>query len=369
MLDRLPFELLRLVLEHLAPLNYTPKQYEDRRSDLKSCSLVGRAFQHLAAPMLAEVLRVAVPGPWQGVEVPAALSPAARGKLVKLLVFTGHSQELSARVEEYVQAVAQLCPLAVEVRVLEMQVFKLDWLAGMIRLKHLVLYGWGLEVHPPSTAAFSSLIELSIRAGPLAPAFFDCFLSPSTTPHLRALGFRHAKCIASVHSALPLPALPTELLEQLDVLSLDVDDPPGALLSSMAQAPSLLLSCHAVHEGTASIWQNARHLAVCFYGQGDRIDFDNGPWNLVWATLALLHSSLPNCPFLELLILPHFLHPFDILDDARRADVWRLLDAAGEREIKVVFEDEGVWEVDSLISRVFWRRRLAEKARMRTRNE
>ncbi|GAA5929719.1 hypothetical protein JCM10213_002766 [Rhodosporidiobolus nylandii] len=94
MLDRLPIELLAVILRLAAPLDYTPELYKERRATLRSCCLVSKRTHDLAQPMLPDVFVV------EGEEDAEMLEPRAAG--VRLLILRGEadvSPELNARVD------------------------------------------------------------------------------------------------------------------------------------------------------------------------------------------------------------------------------------------------------------------------------
>ena len=59
--DLLPLELIRHIIEQLAPLEYTQETYQERKRTLYSTCLICRLFRELAQPLLFETINVADP--------------------------------------------------------------------------------------------------------------------------------------------------------------------------------------------------------------------------------------------------------------------------------------------------------------------
>jgi len=56
--DLLPLELIRSIIEHLAPLEYDNSTYTSRQRTLFSTCLVSRLFRNLAQPLLFEIMEI-----------------------------------------------------------------------------------------------------------------------------------------------------------------------------------------------------------------------------------------------------------------------------------------------------------------------
>lgn len=56
--DLLPLELIRHIIEQLAPSEYNQRMYGERKKSLYSTCLVSRLFQKLAQPLLFEIIEI-----------------------------------------------------------------------------------------------------------------------------------------------------------------------------------------------------------------------------------------------------------------------------------------------------------------------
>ena len=87
--DLLPLELIRHIIEQLAPLEYDQKTYQDRRRSLCSTCLVSRLFRKLAQPLLFEVLYISSRD-WLKDVLETGCSDSVKRLLGKTRMVTGH---------------------------------------------------------------------------------------------------------------------------------------------------------------------------------------------------------------------------------------------------------------------------------------
>ncbi|GAA6029583.1 hypothetical protein JCM8097_000949 [Rhodosporidiobolus ruineniae] len=302
MLDRLPVELVRLVLDHLAPLDYTRERYKDRRSDLRSCCLINRTLRPLAQPLLVEVFEVRTE------KDASQLATADKGSRVKLLVLVGTEEDPLSDSVDLVTAVAS-CPCISELRILEAGEFELDWLNSLPRLQHFIVVGCEL-VRPSQSSTFPSLLEISICGASLPDAFFDFLPTKSSTPALRALGLAS---LSRLDDDICPPFGWPSLNQQLDVYSLD--------------------ACDTLEHEVKQLLDPALTL----------LDF-------------CLGYNLPSNP-------PTAKAPTRLTDQQLQDAVNDMLKLLREKDVEVVWEKQANWSYESLISPAFWHRRREHRAR------
>ncbi|GAA6029635.1 hypothetical protein JCM8097_000976 [Rhodosporidiobolus ruineniae] len=346
MLDRLPVKLLRLVLEQLAPLTYSVATYEPRRELLRSCSLVNRSMCRIAQSMLLEVVEVVDAA--DAAKLAVVVSGETRGSKVRLLVVgSEYGEPFDVHVDP--GKVVRLCPNAVELRIIKVGWFCLEWLEQMSNLRHLVISG-PLELSPPSPT-FPSLVSLSICDAEVSSAFFSRIATPVSTPNLRSLGLASLTDYSG-REFVP-PALPQDLLDHLDVLSLDSTG-SGPLVTAMERSPALLLDLNYNRNDSLPASLQAVRL------HGDTPDPNAAqPFE---DHLMRFSSSLPQLPSLAVVVLPTYLKNSRVMYKNVRLAMRQLLDALENRKIKIIWEDEADWTAESLVSPAFLRHRREETA-------
>ena len=92
--DLLPLELIRSIIEQLAPLEYTQETYQDRQRSLCSTCLVSRLFRSLAQPLLSKVIEVDTrqTSKWLG-QIIESTQGFATIRAVEILVLKAESSE------------------------------------------------------------------------------------------------------------------------------------------------------------------------------------------------------------------------------------------------------------------------------------
>ncbi|GAA6041856.1 hypothetical protein JCM8097_004509 [Rhodosporidiobolus ruineniae] len=372
MLDRLPVELLRLVLEHLAPLDYIPERYKDRRRDLRSCCLVSRTVRGLAQPLLAEVYAVDNEGEvWDEATM---VDLAARGSSVQLLVFNGYGayQEQLSDDNRGLKPLLKLCPNLVELRVCDVPTLRLEWLATPCKLRRLLVSDTTL--YPTAKVTYPSLRELSLAGTRQSHDSFDSFLTPASTPSLRALALAHPESSEVFGSPFPLPILAPALLEHLDILAVEGVVQTDAFLKASAGSPSLVVIIRFADElsklaksGCTQVACKLDALAVLLppeEGDDESGDLADDDLTGLRDELAHLSSLLPSSPSLKLLTLHDFARPARITHSTLRAAMIDFLENLKRHDVEVFWEEDDEVE-DSLISPALWRRKREEKARAR----
>ncbi|GAA6039079.1 hypothetical protein JCM8097_005309 [Rhodosporidiobolus ruineniae] len=358
MLGRLPVELLIPILRQLAPLAYSPVSYKQRRADLRSCCLVSRTFRVLAQPLLEEVF--AVDTVEDADDLAVVVDGAKRGSKVRLLVLVG---EETGPLDNWValENLTKVCPNVVDLRIRHAREFRLDWLAGMPNLRHLVVSNCTL--FPPADTTFPSLIELSICDADVPSTFLDTS-SIASTPHLVAMGLSYVR--PTEVGPQRFCELSQPILDRLEALSLDSMDDAWALRARVTApppppAPSLILDVclsrlSEATEGGAKYPARAVRLYLAVINIGpEAVQF-----RLVKNIATFRCYFL--VPPLKLVILPHKLKRGALSADLV-AEVDKMLAVAAQKGIEVIWEDEPDYEYESLVSPAFWRRRREERAR------
>ncbi|GAA5823716.1 hypothetical protein JCM11251_000739 [Rhodosporidiobolus azoricus] len=222
MLDRLPPELLGLVVECAAPLDYSPTTYKKRRTTLRNLSLVCRYLREIAQPMLPEVF-VAEPSSLH------LLSQPEFGAAVKLL-FVSILQPAA------LATVLGQCPAVVELRVY-LSALRVDRLAFLPELRRLTLHQAVLylppEITPPTVPL---LLELSLSDTKADPANLYQLLDSRFLPSLRAIALEGVKRRTDDCSSWRIDET---YGAQLEIFAVDVDaykecDPSILSLNSLA---------------------------------------------------------------------------------------------------------------------------------------
>ncbi|GAA6029572.1 hypothetical protein JCM8097_000944 [Rhodosporidiobolus ruineniae] len=245
--------------------------------------------------------------------------------------------------------VVELCPSFVELRLHGVGEFELDWLAGM--------------------STFPALVELSLCDTHVPADLFSLFPSPSSTPNLRAFGLAYP--ISDDNTVEEsLQGLSKEFLSGLEVISLDVGDDAVSLRARVASFPSLILDVSPPFFNinkpslTASKPATLRFFTSCDFSTASSgsSDGDAAAAEAIEG-VSTLCSCLHSFPTTKLLILPSFLQPAKLANDAVLSAVRQLLATVEKAGIEVVWEDQAEWDFESLISPAFWRRRREERAR------
>ncbi|BGP15100.1 hypothetical protein JCM10213v2_003055 [Rhodosporidiobolus nylandii] len=333
MLDRLPVELLSLVLRLAAPLDYTPELYKERRATLRSCCLVSRPLRELAQPMLAEVAAV------RNQKDVKELAVEREGRSIHEAV------ELLAvhKIEETVSPGPEFCP-----RVTELRFYKV----GGVGLDNLgTTYGNFMPVFP-------NLVELSLGGVIVPPDVLDSLLSLQHTPSLRILGITSVQ-LPNDTSDIYLPEFPDELLSRLDILGLDLEDGwQDVQLQQLRSKTTLLVDCELGESSmAANVFFQSLPLFVRFYlcpadlPEAADIGYEaavlDDALNQLERTTDLV-SNLSSPPHIKVLILPSRL-PFPFAANVELALALKQLATACEEKGIEVKRDDLDWTCQSLI--------------------
>ncbi|GAA5823643.1 hypothetical protein JCM11251_000708 [Rhodosporidiobolus azoricus] len=353
MLDRLPVELVELIIRQAAPLNYDTQMYKARRKLLKSCCLVNRTLRQVAQPMLTEVVEV------DGLPTASHAYPLGMAGQVRLLAIVKRDAEM----------VVQACANLVDLRLVKVaEEFDLGLLAGSPHLKRLLL-----ERSPffcPDDLVLQSLVELSFR-GDIYWSFYETYtdlnslLHPSQVPSLRALAI--ALCTGdSWADDYKLPVFRPSLLKQLEMLSIDLGDITVERLTSLHPAPTL---CNIY-------WAELEHLCAVphlppflhIYDLDHLGGAEDREEDLDWAIEALrnvrhftshledLSRLSPPRRDLRLLVLSAALRP----DEPKQYHLIRrmilaLLKVCQTLEVEVLWNHEPYEHGSSMVSSALWR--------------
>lgn len=233
----------------------------------------------------------------------------------------------------------------------------------------------GSRLDCPSNLVFRNLVELSMKSCSVE----GTFPSIESTPRLRAYGERGDFFKGQ-------RTLPLDLVQQLDLLSLTVED--FDLLDELnACSPNIFVLDYTLdrdnesgeddEDDDAPLWplpppSRAVHAIRLLPDASDEPDGACDASQLTEADLVHAHYSLrlfleylrllPSPSPLRIVYLADTLYPFATgsLDVGRAVEETVLL--CEEKGIEVEWEKEGDWGWDSLISRKFWRRRRRERA-------
>ncbi|GAA5970533.1 hypothetical protein JCM11641_007342 [Rhodosporidiobolus odoratus] len=347
MLDRLPVELLSLVLHLATPLDCTPSFYQERRATLRSCSLVSKEMRQLAQPMLPEVFAAEVDEDVKVLNV--RLGNTRRGSGVKLLVLLGEQDLLSRNSYDDLLGI---CPMIVELRFVRVDGIDLSWLRLSARLAHLIISAGTLRHNKPGP--IPSLSKLSICATqPYDDGILEHLLLPEITPKLRAFGMSSVVDPFTFDS-LPLPKFPSALTERLAVLSVDILDSHVEEAVSSVRPGALLVDCAI---------SNLRYMREPLYPALRLYSFTDEPVIEAALDVEADHLSdftarlrLDQARYLELLILPAALRAAPTVTSSFGRALESLVRLCESVGVEVVWEEEGDWQYQSLISPFFWRR-------------
>ncbi|GAA6039088.1 hypothetical protein JCM8097_005314 [Rhodosporidiobolus ruineniae] len=239
MLDRLPVELLRLVLEHLAPLSFTGAEYRRRQSTLAACCVVARTFREVAQPLLRQAVLVGGEDAFEDVESVEAIEAA----LVVDPQIVAQAHVLTAL---YVERTAllrlgQRLSKLDEVRIRGHEdIFDAGDLARCFpSLRHIALDEVVLSC-AALTGSFRFLRSLDLRHAHTTCDTLKTILSPVMTPSLGALRLASLNDDASfTYRTLMLDLSSCTHLERLDLVQLNVDHDTVALFPSSLAVPLL----------------------------------------------------------------------------------------------------------------------------------
>ncbi|BGP15124.1 hypothetical protein JCM10213_006543 [Rhodosporidiobolus nylandii] len=353
MLDRLPIELLSLVLRLATPLDYSPELYKERRETLRNCCLVSRRMRELAQPMLPEV--------FEATKEEVALLSAHDGKAecVRLLVM--HASGVTA---EMVARQIMACPRLTELRITRHDAkLELGVLSGLPSLRSLVL--GSVRIHPTPLTPLRSLTELSLCGSYINRSTLDVLLSSFITPALSALGLAAISPSSSPGTVSQeyIPDLPVALLARLDVLSIDHYDLPDIEVLKRDDLVPVLLDYGLPQSGSPTEPPPPSSFSLRLYFDADAILDDLNPYfefdiaDGIQGELAALGDGFAgstNLASSRVLILPNDL-PFNQSSALGRA-LEAFSQACAHSGIEVVEEKQADWPRESLISPWFWRR-------------
>ncbi|GAA5897216.1 hypothetical protein JCM6882_001818 [Rhodosporidiobolus microsporus] len=269
MLDRLPTELLALIIRHacpLPPLSVTDGAYTERRCNLRAFSLVNRRFRAVAQPLLPEVFV-----PVRSGEAEVVLDRRVEGARVRDLRLK-LGGEIAARGAEIVQACTNTRVVHLEKPLGDRSPgVSLSCMSTLSNLVDLSLHGLSFpEDH--EAPLFPSLQTLSLYGTSLLPAALNTLISSTHTPRLRHLALsavhsiedRSDSSAAGVASGgvFAIPAS-VDFLERLDLVIFDARDPlphggPSSPSSSSSDSgstggPLVLLTCPVLALGNRSL--------------------------------------------------------------------------------------------------------------------
>ncbi|BGP15083.1 hypothetical protein JCM10213_002772 [Rhodosporidiobolus nylandii] len=351
MLDRLPLELLALVLRLSAPLDYSSLLYPERRQTLRICCLVSPRMRELAQPMLPEVFFAEEK---EDVEL-----AQVKGENVKLLVLNGAGDQLSAK-SGRVQAILEACSQVMEVRLLFVQL-DLGCLASLPELRRLIVHGGTLT--GDRSDAFPCLAELSLNNLYMGQEVLQHVLTSTTTPRLRAFG------MSSINDPkqdvfLSLPRANQHLPKRLFCLAVEVSENPS-LADDVLAYEGLLVSCE-LREGEVKTLLAQSSLPAYI-----RLTFDasidvlsHRDCQSVVAALRILSSRLKHVfaaassPPFRSLFLPTALHPARTQLGELAKAVATLVKACRAADVEAVWPSRSYPAVhDSLTPSWFWKHR------------
>ncbi|GAA5896799.1 hypothetical protein JCM6882_005039 [Rhodosporidiobolus microsporus] len=356
----LPPELVRDILELLAPEDAYANDYRQAQDQLRRCCLVSQAFRALAQPLLWRAVHIASTEGSAAFQAAVAAESALSTHVRTVKVRSKPSESDTGLVE-----VVRRLPRVMDLKVVVFSPDEINWNRGELpdfsghkALQHLTLSGFTISTlssHPPPSLVTLSLDISGIRLEPLAQ-----LLSPSTTPALRAVYFGTIPLSPGVMPRAPFllePAL-TRRLDvvhvssfSLDFLLLDftqptpiltAEDPLNALVERRIVTGAEYLRLE--HPGILEEWETLNE----DYTEALCQSFD-GLAQAISTSSVLRAVSLP----------PSFL-PSSSMPERIRLRWHGVVQALWEKEVDFVWRAEG--EADG-VDRRFWRYLQKKKGR------
>ncbi|BGP15273.1 hypothetical protein JCM10213_008305 [Rhodosporidiobolus nylandii] len=347
MLDRLPIELLELILRFAAPLVYNYALCEERRETLRSCCLTSQRMRAVAQPMLPEVFAAR-----KREEHVEALEAGGRGRQVKVLIYNGqyHREEEAG----WLHRILAACRCVRDLRLFH-AVLDLKWLEPLSEMRRVILWGGGIRLTDPATA-LPQLEELSMTDTASVPEDFRLLLRGHCLAALQSFSAQGLSCDEAAFSS----ALSSGFFNDLKLIVLSADDLARLPSSFPHPDPSrVLLTLDPVppsSEFTPPF--KPVHLSLC---PRDIVeDLVDTP-----ARLVAVRSFLPALSQHTIcnLGVPDFLHPSRTLPSKLASLRRELLKACADNKIRVVWTARRTsW--DSMVPPEF-RAVLAEEAALR----
>ncbi|BGP15586.1 hypothetical protein JCM10213_005380 [Rhodosporidiobolus nylandii] len=355
MLDRLPVDLLSLILRLAAPPTTRRKEYYARQATLRSLTLTCKRLDEVARPILWEVVRL------ETFEQAKRLKEADQGGARRtgtrrLKLIDGHY------VLDLTAAMVSLEELWLEKVRGGLSLFNL---CGLTSLKRLVLLD--LELTTPAAPPFFPHLEaLSLCSLRTTPSILYSFLRSETLPALRALVLNR---LQTPDSAMPFcPFLPHTLVSALDILELSPDVLEHALRDSLHGVNLLFPISSLLNLDFAFPSPRRFHLVPPLCRWLTYPGHEADPYRI--SLYRFLLSAFTVAPGPHLLVLPFELHPFHRPSDGSEFSIFRdnVLRLCYAQQIRVLWTPEQDAEEVGVVPCVeFWR--LVRKKREAERRE
>ncbi|BGP39299.1 hypothetical protein JCM10449v2_003237 [Rhodotorula kratochvilovae] len=348
MLDRLPDELVLLVVEELAPAPLVLKGYHEAQNTLKALCLTARRYRRLAQPVLwrnlvfTDLRRSAKLVQLQGVDT-------MRDHVRNLLVYFSRPREDGLAPSIELDRVYAILPLLPNLAGLRLDGSNLFWRRDCLELAklrtghHLRLLSL-VELDCVGAATLPQLEQLHLYSITIEPADLARWLDSAYLPQLVALylGDLHEPRIGPRYSHSPH----SHFLAQLDVVhTVDVKTVRAADKATPPSPPVALLSSHP--------WADFPRHVMIVWGAGD--DPDPVPYCLHrWAD-QLDEAAAPFRPREpSSLWLPHAIRTVAAGFPAAQSALEELGEACARAGRRLMWW-EGELGEGELVSHEFWR--------------
>jgi hypothetical protein len=401
MTPQLPTELIIRIIHLVAPLDYSPIFYLERRRILRCLSLVSKTFCAVAQPMLPQVYSVGMKKDLRHLK--HVVGGQKRGEQIRLLavapklVFDKDADELVNSIE--MEDIVEACPGVIDFRLSGGGEFHLQVLSRLTSkplfcfpvfrekltprrtdLRRLIIHctpDADVYLHSLSSGiTLPSLVELSLSMIQFDSKFWKGFPSARSTPQLRALGVSYSddgmEALSADGASLP----------RLDIFQLKpYDTSPSHVVSTPSVLP--LLNCHldssSLSDFFASCTTFPRHLRLYFENGEHDDEIDDEPQastahtnrESITAVLTTFLGILEGRLFTQLdasslrtLGLPLAIHPSRMPHVDAQESIQKVLDHCEKRGVEVVWEEQRNENWDSVVSPAFWS--IAKRMRSET---
>ncbi|BGP15590.1 hypothetical protein JCM10213_005386 [Rhodosporidiobolus nylandii] len=355
MLDRLPVDLLSLVLRLAAPSTTRREEYYAGQATLRSLTLTCKRLDEVARRILWDVVRLETFEQAKQVKQ-ADQGGARRTGTRRLKVIDGRN------VLDVTAAMLSLQELWLETVRGGLSLFNL---CGLTSLKRLVLFD--LELTTPAAPSFFPHLEaLSLCSLRTTPSILYSFLRSETLPALRALVLNR---LQTPDSAMPFcPFLPHILITALDVLELSPDVLEHAIRDSLHGVNLLVPLSSLLNLNFAFPSPRRFHLVPPLCRWLTYPGHEADPYRI--SLYRFLLSAFTVSPGAHVLVLPLDLRPYHRPSDGSGFSVFRdnVLRLCYAQQIRVLWTPEQDAEEVGVVPCVeFWR--LVRKEREAERRE
>jgi hypothetical protein len=152
----------------------------------------------------------------------------------------------------------------------------------------------------------------------------------------------------------PLLAPGRPALYRLDVLQVDHNSPLLDIASPFTTG-NTLVDFNLGDAVNANFTALAPAIRIHTCGNGNWASPRRDPYEIDAADLLMRHlEASPSLP--SLFVVPAQLHPDQLLSNSMRGVMSRLVEMCDKRAVEYIWEEEGHWRCESMVSTAFWRR-------------